>query len=227
MTDFRLPTSRLSLASLKLDSADEDTVVSEFEFGPERFKSAMMVCSVGIDGRSLTVDVEPNDRYEWFTVNPGSDANLLDWVKKNAETWDQYRKDRMLQFATELCEKKVQRAAGQRLVIDAARYRDNFALATQVKGFGYLVEAIGQSERAVCAHEDANGTLYFALPANTKTFTLQGRSFDQQQPVFPGTYTVTVSAAANGPPPEPSSGKEDPVDSDGDPETTDPAEPEP
>lgn len=199
LTEFDLPTSRLSIANLKLDASEADTVVSEFDLKPERFISAMMKCSLGVDGRQLTVNVVPNDGYEWFTVNPGSDANLQDWVKKNSETWDQQRKVKMQKEAAELCRLILRRAAGERIVIDAARFRDNFALATQVKGFGYLVEAIGQSQRAVCAHEDANGTLYFALPKDTKTFTLQGRSFDQQPAIFPGIYTVNVAAKPNSP----------------------------
>lgn len=208
LADFDLPTSNLSLANLKLDLSEADTVATEFDLEPERFISAMMKCSVGIDGRQLTVKVVPNTGYEWFTVNPGSDTNLQDWVRKNSEVWDQQRKVKMQKVAAELCRGKLKRAAGERVVFDAARFRDNFALATQVKGFGYLVEAIGQSQRAVCAHEDANGTLYFALPADTKSFVLQGRSFDQQPPVFPGVYTVNVSLKPADPPPS-SSGSSD------------------
>lgn len=196
LPSFDLPITKLSMANLKLAAAESDTAAAEFDQNPERFISTMMKCTIGAEGRQLTVKVVPGDGYEWFTVNPSSDASLLDWAKKNAEAWDAKRRTEMQQVATDLCRDKLKRAAGERVVIDAARYRDNFALATQVKGFGYLVEAIGESQRAVCAHEDANGTLYFALPKDTQSFVLQGRSFNKQPPVFPGLYTVRVSQAA-------------------------------
>lgn len=196
LPNFDLPSSQLSLGNLQLKAGESETVAAEFDQDPERFISAMMKCSIGTDGRQLTVKVVPADGYEWFTVNPSSNANLLDWAKKNAEVWDAKRKTRMQQVAADLCRDKLKRAAGERVVINAALYRDEFALATQVKGFGYLVEAIGGTQRAVCAHEDANGTLYFALPKSTQSFVLQGRSFDKQPPVFPGSYTVMISPTA-------------------------------
>ena len=139
-------------------------------------------------------------------------VNLFDWVKKNSESWDAKRKVRMQEVATELCQDKLRRLAGERVVIKAAKYRDEFALATQVKGFGYIVEAIAGSQRAVCAHEDANGTLYFALPKDTESFVLQGRSFDKQLPAFPGVYTVKISTSAAGDPDGPTIAKPDKTD---------------
>lgn len=197
LPNFNLAASRLSIANLPLEDVDSSAVSAEFEAEPERFISEMMKCTVGADGRQLTIDVEPGDGYQWFTVNPTSDANLLDWVKKNAEIWNQKRRVRMQEVAASLCRDKLRRASGERVVIDAAKYRDGFALATQVRGFGYLVEAIAETKRAVCAHEDANGTLYFCLPEDTTSFVLQGRSLGEQTPAFPGRYTVTISSVSD------------------------------
>lgn len=196
LPDFDLPSTKLSLANLDLTANQSESVSTEFDQQPERFISAMMKCSVGADSRQLIIKVDPSDGYEWFTVNPSSNANLLDWAQKNSDAWNAKRKIGMQQVATELCKDKLKRAAGTPVVLNAAKYRDEFALATQVKGFGYLVEAIAGSQRAVCAHEDENGTLYFALPNDTKSFLLQGRSFNKQPPVFPGSYTVKVASIA-------------------------------
>ena len=230
LPDFDLPVSKLSLANLDLKPAESDTVAAEFKKNPERFLSELMKCSIGASGRQLTVKVSPGSGYEWFTVNPSSNAVLTEWVKKHSETWNAERKVNMQQVATALCQDKLKRLAGERVVIDAAYYRDEFALATQVKGFGYLVEAVAESQRAICAHEDANGTLYFSLPKETQSFILQGRSFAQKVPVFPGKYTVNVSQVpettdeepdgdGNDVPavlPQPEDNSEDPEDSDED-----------
>ena len=117
---------------------------------------------------------------------------LSDWIRKNQTNLNIDRLNRAIKAGTELCQDKLLKASGEPVVFDAEKYRDGFGLNTNVKAFGYVVEAIAGQRKSVCAYEDTNGTLYFALPADTKSFILKGRLVGDIS-LFEGEYKVEVA----------------------------------
>jgi hypothetical protein len=68
---------------------------------------------------------------------------------------------------------------------------------------GYMVVAQIGEHTYRCIHEDAEGWLYFILPASTEEFTLEGRMLpDDKMPLFESRVLVKVTASADEPAPE-------------------------
>ncbi|MEZ6129048.1 MAG: hypothetical protein R3C59_10215 [Planctomycetaceae bacterium] len=188
-----IPRATVPLASLTL-SADEQTQAADaFTKSPESFVSPRMTCSVGAEGRDLTVDVQSGDGYVWITLNPRSDANLSAWIHQNTAALNRMRLSRIAATGAELCRDKILKSTGTSVVFAAEKYRDDFALNAHLGAFGFAVEAIAGRNRSPCVHEDSNGTLYFAMPEGTTTLTLRGRSVLGGKPLFPGEYSVTAA----------------------------------
>ena len=187
-----IPTRLFPVADLELDSDQRTRVESAFEADRESFVSSQMTCRIGLDAGNLTIDVSVGDGFFWFAVNPANDIVLSDWIRKNQTNLNADRLKRTIKTGTELCQDKLLKASGEPVVFEAEKYRDGFGLNTNVKAFGYVVEAIAGQRKSVCAYEDTNGTLYFALPADTKSFLLKGRLVGGIS-LFEGEYTVEVA----------------------------------
>ena len=195
--NMQIPSATVPLAGLHLTEGEVVDAEQAFEDSPEAFISSQMTCRVRLDGQLLVVDVKPGEQFQWFAVNPNTSANLRDWIRDHVSAANTQRLDRVTATGTALCKDKILKASGSRVVFDAATYRDGFGLNAHVKAFGFLVEAVTKNRKSPCAHEDSNGTLYFALPADTKSFVLRGRSLNSGKPMFPGEFTVQVSPVAN------------------------------
>jgi len=200
--DMRIPSVTVPLASLQLTDEEQADAMQAFEDSPEAFVSSQMTCRIRLDGKSLVVDVAAGEEFEWFAVNPNSNVNLRDWIRDHVAAANTQRLNRIAETGTALCKDKILKASGSRVVFDAATYRDGFGLNAHVDAFGFVVEAVTNNRVSPCAHEDSKGTLYFALPKDTTSFVLRGRSQDGGKPIFPGEYTVQVSVAADAAPEE-------------------------
>ncbi len=188
---MQIPTASFPLADLGFTGDQQAAVQAAFETETESFVSSQMTCRINSDGTNLVVDVSIGDGFMWFAVNPSNDLTLSDWIRQNKVSLNSSRLQHTIEAGKELCNDKLRKASGETVVFDAERYRDGFGLNAHVKAFGYAVEAIAAPRKSVCVHEDANGTMYFALPEDTKSFKLQGRSFGGAA-LFPGEYEVQV-----------------------------------
>lgn len=191
-TKMEVPPESVSVAQFGLPSADESRAFQAFEDAPESFVSAQMKCTIMLDGSSLAVSVTAMDGFSWFAVNPSGDMTLLEWIRDHQVSINKSRLSRVAENGKQLCLDKIKKAAGDPIVFDAETYRDGFGLSAHVGAFGYVIEAVTNKRRSPCVHEDANGTLYFILPDDTKSFTIRGRKLGQAKPVFPGEYKVNV-----------------------------------
>ena len=71
-------------------------------------------------------------------------------------------------------------------------FRDGLAIPSLVEGFGHqLVAAYGRGLYR-CVYEDAEGGLYFLLPAGITDFQLLGRTTSNGRTVVPAEFRVTV-----------------------------------
>ncbi len=194
-----IPSATVSLATLGLAEEERTQVQSAFADAPEAFVSTQMTCRVRLDTSGLVTEIRTGEGFSWFLVNPATDLNLSKWINSHRIAINSQRLQILAKNGADLCRDKVAKAAGSPVVFDAQRFRDGFGLNAHVNAFGYVVEALTDQRRALCVHEDANGTLYFALPENTTMFTLRGRQIDGQPPLFPGEYSVSVLRAATVP----------------------------
>ena len=193
---MEIPSVRVSLADMGLTPAEQAEVLTEFEHNSEAFVSAQMTCRVFGDGDHFAVEIKATEGFEWFTLNPLSDIPLSDWIRGHREELNRIRLQQITDAGAAMCHDKLQKVAGVPVVFDAERYRDSFALGSHVNAFGFAVEAVTGSRRSLCCHEDANGTLYFALPADTTSFKLRGRRIAGTSVWFPGEYTVEIRKSA-------------------------------
>jgi hypothetical protein len=193
--EMQFPPGSVSLARLHLSDGEKTQAAVAFEGSPESFVSNQMTCIVTLNRDDLKVDVRTGDGFTWYAVQPGSNVALTDWVRKNRVAINQYRLDEMAKAGTELCKDKMLKESGTPVVFDAGRYRDNFALNTQVNALGYVVEAVSGTRRTPCAYEDGNGTLYFILPHDVSSFQIRGREIAGRS-LFPGEYAVQLNGIA-------------------------------
>lgn len=192
------PPATVSLHNLNLTDEEHTQAAMAFEGAPESFISPQMTCSVAVDGDNLQIDVRSGKGFAWFAVNPSSSTALTDWIRSQRTALNTVRLQTLAAAGSELCRDKVTKEGGTPVVFDAVRYRDSFGLSAHVDAFGFAVVAIVGNKLMPCAHEDSNGTLYFALPVGTGSFQLRGREVNGQR-LFPGEYTVTVEGSAPAP----------------------------
>ncbi|HIF01539.1 MAG TPA: hypothetical protein EYG03_31245 [Planctomycetes bacterium] len=196
---IEIPSVTVSLATLGLTEEEKAQVRSAFENAPEAFVSTQMTCRVRLDTSGLVTDIRAGEGFSWFLVNPATNVNLSKWINIHRIAINKQRLQRLAQNGADLCRDKVAKAAGTPVVFDAQRFRDGFGLTAHVNAFGYVVEAMTEQRITPCVHEDANGTLYFALPENTTMFILRGRQIEGHPPLFSGEYSVSISTKANVP----------------------------
>ncbi|MCA9051674.1 MAG: hypothetical protein KDA89_23210 [Planctomycetaceae bacterium] len=201
MADMNFPPAYLTLAETYLSADERAAAVAALTEEPESFRSEQLTCRISGDGDRLQIRIEIGDDYSWFTVSPAADIHLMEWIHRNTNALNTIRLQTIAAAATELCRDKLLRASGTRVVMDVTRYRDEAALANQVRAFGLVVEAVTGTRRSPCVFEDANGVLYFALPRDTRTFILRGRILRDGTQPFPGEYAVNITGSAPAPTP--------------------------
>lgn len=193
---MQIPQATFPFSGLTLTDEERRQAADAFAKETESFISPRMTCRISADGAKLVVDVTAGDGFVWLAVNPSGDINLMSWIRDNTAVLNQARLAKIAAVGAELCRDKIRKAGGSSVVFDAEQYRDGFGLNVHLNAFGFAVEGIVDRQLTPCAHEDANGTLYFAVPADAKALTLRGRSVSGGRPLFPGEYIVPIVATA-------------------------------
>ncbi|MEZ6125262.1 MAG: hypothetical protein R3C49_19105 [Planctomycetaceae bacterium] len=217
-TAMELPRVMISPGTLEVSASEAEQALQVIQKSPETLVSPQMTCTIIVDEGRLAVDVREGSGFVWCAVNPAADPTLSQWIRENRVWLNELRLERTAKAGGDFCRDRILRANGDPLALDAERYRDEFVLNSRVDAFGFAVEGIADQRRLPCAHEDTNGTLFFAIPEGTSSFTLRGRTVSGGAPLFPGEYQVQVTS--DSPPPAPSSA-ETPVDPE--PEPSEPA----
>lgn len=193
---MQIPAATFPLSGLALSEEERQQAASAFAKESESFISPRMTCRINATDTNLVVDVSAGDGFVWLAVNPNADVNLMSWIRDNTAALNQTRLAKIATVGAELCRDKIRKASGSSVVFDAEQYRDGFGLNVHLNAFGFAIEGIVDRQLTPCAHEDANGTLYFAVPVDAKSMTLRGRSVFGGKPLFPGEYIVPVTTSA-------------------------------
>lgn len=189
--NLELPATEVSASLIKLSDDQKASAIEAFYNGPETFVSQQMSCRIGAEGNSMTVSFTPGEGFAWFSVNPRNHIALMDWIRDHQEQLNQSRLSWLSRSVTELAQDKLNKESGQPVQFAAIEYRNGVGVNAHVKAFGYVLEAYAGDRRSFGFHEDSNGTVYFALPEDTTSFTLRGRTIDGEK-VFTGEYQVVV-----------------------------------
>jgi hypothetical protein len=196
LAGFQLPEASVPLTDFGLSADQSSQVLDAFSSDPEAFISDQMQCRILADDSGLRVRLQPGDNFRWFAVDTSRHTPLMIWLRDHRAALNKQRNRLATQAGTDLCKDKLAEAAGESVIYDAIRYRDEFGLNTHCDALGFAVEAVTGQRRSRCVHEDGAATLYFCLPSDTTSFLIQGRKLSDNQIVFPGEFTVTVSDSA-------------------------------
>lgn len=193
-----LPAAEVAVGTLGLDPESQQALITALEKSPETFLSDQLTCRIGSSAQNVSIRIQPGEGYAWFAVNPSGNPAVAIWLRQNRGRMNQLRLKQLQESGLLFGKDKLLSDAGQTVVFDAIRYRDEFGLNAHCDALGFAVSAVftkgGDSLfEARCARQDrSSGTLYFSLPKQTISFTLRGRRFEDGTTPFPGEFTVTI-----------------------------------
>lgn len=217
LSERTLPHALIPWSAAEVSVEEQAALQSTLAEFPESFSSELMTCSLNGTRDGIEVRLKPADGYALFVVTPESHPPLMLWGRHQQGELSALRVREMYAQTAEYCRDKLRSIGGERIVINAAVYRDAVGLNAHLNSLGYVVEAVAAGRATRCVHEDDLGHLYFLLPQSTTSFVIRGRLMADGKKMFPGEYQVSVIAATAESPPttnaepikDPSAGKSD------------------
>lgn len=163
-----------------------------------------MTCLFTAEEESLQVRLKAESGQAWFMIDPRANEALIRWAGMHKPAIMQARSRELQSGIAAYFRDKQQQESGERVFLEAQRYRDEIGLNTTVDALGYVLEAVAKDRIVRCAREDEQGRLYFLLPTRTSAFLIRGRRLGDGSQPFAGEFQVSVSAefVSEGPPAE-------------------------
>lgn len=196
LSERTLPPAVIAWSAAGLSPEQQTTLKTTLAEFPESFSSELMTCSLVGTEDGIEVQLKAGDGYAWFVVAPETHAPLLLWSRLHQEELNAQRIKELRTQTVEYCRDKLRAIDGERIVINAALYRDAVGLSAHLKALSYALEAVAAGRVTRCVREDQNGQLYFLLPESTQSFVIRGRLMADGIRQFPGEYQATVTAAS-------------------------------
>lgn len=189
----QLPAVTVPRAALGQVASALDPLLSDLEAQPVPLISELMAVKVGGDKDGLVITIEQGALTRWYRVDAKSHPRLAKFAAENAKAMNAPRIKQLDQSAPGFIRdyQKVRKREEDASTITV--YRDTLALNALVKGLGAHTVAVVGRTTYPCVYEQADGSLYFLLPAKLKTFTLQGKPRpDGSAGLFAGEFRVVV-----------------------------------
>ena len=157
---------------------------------PMNSNSMQVELAGNVEGLLISVAAGPQSRF-YRVKTSGVDA-IQKYLRQHGSQLDDMRSRQVNQAATEFME-AYQKVIEKKLPAESITvFRDGLAIPSLVEGFGHqLVAAYGRGLYR-CVYEDAEGGLYFLLPAGITDFQLLGRTTSNGRTVVPAEFRVTV-----------------------------------
>lgn len=199
LEDPKLPAATLPKATLTLVTSALDPLLADLEAQPVPLVSDLMEVRIGGSKEGLVISVDHGPHTQWYQVDAKSHPRLAEFAAKNEKSWTAARTKKLDQAANQFIREyqRVRTKEADSSVMPP--YRDSLALPALVKGLGTQVVAVVGRTVYPCVYEQADGSLYFLLPAKLKSFVLQGKPDTPLQAEF----RVVVKRATAEPKPEP------------------------
>ena len=215
LTGKSLPRNVIPWSDTGLGQEDRDLLAAAMIESPERLASDLMSCQLIGSQDGLEILLTAPTGCKWCVVETagGEQKALQLWRKRERTRWNTERRTQFLQALKNYCNGKLRQIRGEKAVIDGIAARDSVALASRLDAFGFAIEGRIENRIIRPAGESKAGMIYFCVPEETVSFTIQGRTLPNGQKMFPGEYVVNLAAASatveesdaleesNGPPP--------------------------
>lgn len=190
-------------ADTGLSENDRDTLKKVLVDRPEVLASEAMACRLSSDDDGIRVKLTVTAGYQWCAVDAvsGGGSSLGLWLRQQRQTLTALRRKELLAALQNYCRDKLTQNSGEQITINAVQVRDDVAMNAAVNVLGYAVLGTAGNKSRRPAREDSDGTLYFCVPRGSTSMTINGRTSPATGLLFPGSYTVELSAAteASGP----------------------------
>lgn len=199
---FKIPAASIGKADLSLSSEEgspawEDLVKSQIAAVrvPDAFQMQFEPNDIGVN---ITIQKEAGG--EVFRVKPN--ATIKKFFEQHGDKISRLRQkeyeEALPKFAADW---ETAQKNAEPFVTEGYFETVGLNRLAGVMGYGLLAQVGDRAHRAI--HEDAEGRLYFLLPAETKEFVLKGRKLPNGETPFEGRFTVKVAETAQEPtPPE-------------------------
>lgn len=180
--EVKLPPATIPRATITLVSSALDPLLKDLETQPVPLVSDLMEVQIGGNKDGLTITVGHGPHTRWYRVDAKSHPQLAEFSAKNEKRWSAARTKKLDQAANQFIRdyQKVRTKEADASVMPP--YRDSLALTALVKGLGEHVVAVVGRTVYPCVYEQADGSLYFLLPAKLRSFTLQGKPLADGKP---------------------------------------------
>ena len=197
LTGKSLPRNVIPWSDTGLGQEDRDLLAAAMIESPERLASDLMSCQLIGSQDGLEILLTAPTGCKWCVVETagGGQKALQLWRKRERVRWNAERRTQFLQALKNYCAGKLLQIRGEKTVIDGVAARDSVALASRLDAFGFAIEARIGNRIVRPAGESEAGMIYFCVPDDTSSFTIQGRTLPNGQKMFPGEYLVTLTAA--------------------------------
>ncbi len=193
LEDPHLPPATVPRAALGLISSALDPLLSDLEAQPVPLVSELMDIRIGGSKEGLVITIEPGTHTRWYRVDAKSHPGLAKFAAEHEKALNAPRVKQLDQAAPAFIRdyQKVRKKEAD--ASEITPYRDTLALNALVHGLGAHTAAVVGRTVYPCVYEQADGSLYFLLPAKLKSFTLQGKLHpDGSRGLFTGEFRVVV-----------------------------------
>jgi hypothetical protein len=190
--------SNIKPVNVSADGISGDTrnsVLAALREMPFSMKSSLLVTEFRATETDIEVRLLPTTTTSIVRVSPLADESLAAWLSENSSRVVGERQA-AVKKATEkfFADYADSKANGTSLRDETPYYRNHLALGAMNVGLGYVVEAATSKQVCPCVFEDPAGNLYFAVPRDTDSFTVRGRTMSDGRKLFPGTFAVSCGA---------------------------------
>jgi hypothetical protein len=189
----------VNITPARLTPADVETSLEDFAKAVESLKAQPLVLTselvrTEIRGgeNAIEVSIAMTSNAEFVAVDV-NDPLLRQFVFDNGLAFGKRRVQRLRQSATQLVSELS--SDSDRILSNPSSFRNAIALNLLRSGLGFVVEGAAGKILCPCVYESGD-QIWFAVPAGTTSFTVQGRTIDDIGKLFPGRYEVTVSGTA-------------------------------
>jgi hypothetical protein len=198
LTGKSLPRNVIPWSDTGLGQEDRDLLAAAMIESPERLASDLMSCQLigSQDGLEILLTAPTGSKWCAVETAGGGQKALQLWRKRERARWNAERRTQFLQALKNYCNGKLRQIRGEKTVIDGVTARDSVALASRLDAFGFAIEGRIGNRIIRPAGESEAGMIYFCVPEETISFTIQGRTLPNGQKMFPGEYVVNLAAAS-------------------------------
>ena len=190
--NIELRPALIEKSRFKLSPDDVTDLLKKLEKNPLPMNSNSMQVELAGSTKGLLISVATGPQSHFYRVKTSGVEAIQKYLRQHASELDEKRSRQVNLAATEFLE-AYQKVIEKKAPADSITvFRDALAIPSLVEGFGHqLVAAYGRGLYR-CVYEDAEGGLYFLLPAGITDFELLGRASSDGRTVVPAEFKVKV-----------------------------------